>query len=44
MSTQIPFTNAQANLNQLCEQVIETGETVVITCPDGKNVFYLKLN
>ncbi|CAD5955177.1 type II toxin-antitoxin system Phd/YefM family antitoxin [Planktothrix agardhii 1806] len=38
MSTQIPYVDAQVNLNQLCDRVVETGEAVIITRPDGKNV------
>lgn len=38
MSTQIPYIDAQVNLGQLCDRVVETGEAVIITRPDGKNV------
>ena len=38
MSTQIPYIDAQVNLDQLCDRVIETGEAVIITRSDGKNV------
>ena len=38
MSTQILYVDAQVNLVQLCDRVVETGETVIITRPDGKNV------
>lgn len=38
MSTQIPYIDAQTNLDQLCDRVVETGEAVIITRPDGKNV------
>lgn len=38
MSTQIPYFDAQENLDRLCDRVVETGETVIITRPDGKNV------
>lgn len=38
MSTQIPYVDAQLNLDQLCDRVVETGEAVIITRPDGKNV------
>jgi antitoxin YefM len=38
MSTQIPYVEAQVNLDQLCDRVVETGEAVIITRPDGKNV------
>jgi antitoxin YefM len=38
MSTQISYSDAQANLDQLCDRVVETGETDIITRPDGKNV------
>ena len=38
MSTQVPYVNAQLNLDQLCDRVVETGEAVIITRSDGKNV------
>ncbi len=38
MSTQIYYIDAQVNLGQLCDRVVETGEAVIITRPDGKNV------
>jgi antitoxin YefM len=38
MSTQISYIDAQVNLGELCDRVIETGEAVIITRPDGKNV------
>ena len=38
MSTQIPYIDAQVNLGELCDRVVETGEAVIITRPDGKNV------
>ncbi|MBD2310398.1 type II toxin-antitoxin system Phd/YefM family antitoxin [Desertifilum sp. FACHB-1129] len=38
MSTQIPYVKAQANLDELCDRVVETGEALIITRPDGKNV------
>jgi antitoxin YefM len=38
MSTQIPYIDAQVNLGQLCDRVVETGEAVIITRSDGKNV------
>ncbi|HBW57474.1 MAG TPA: prevent-host-death protein [Oscillatoriales bacterium UBA8482] len=38
MSTQIPYVDALVNLNQLCDRVVETGEAVIITRSDGKNV------
>jgi antitoxin YefM len=38
MSTQIPYVDAQVNLGELCDRVVETGEAVIITRPDGKNV------
>ena len=38
MSTQVPYVNAQVNLDQLCDRVFETGEAVIITRSDGKNV------
>jgi antitoxin YefM len=38
MSALISYTDAQVNLDQLCDQVVETGEAVIIIRPDGKNV------
>ncbi|MBD2465460.1 type II toxin-antitoxin system Phd/YefM family antitoxin [Oscillatoria sp. FACHB-1407] len=38
MSTQISYVDAQVNLGELCDRVVETGEAVIITRPDGKNV------
>lgn len=38
MSTQIPYADAQVNLSELCDRVVETGEAVIITRSDGKNV------
>lgn len=38
MSAPIPYTDAQVNLGQLCDRVVMTGEAVIITRPDGKNV------
>ncbi|MBW4472340.1 MAG: type II toxin-antitoxin system Phd/YefM family antitoxin [Stenomitos rutilans HA7619-LM2] len=38
MSTQIPYVDAQVNLDQLCDRVVKTGEAVIITRPNGKNV------
>lgn len=38
MSAQIPYVDAQVSLGELCDRVIETGEAVIITRPDGKNV------
>ncbi len=38
MSTQVPDIDAQVNLDQLCDRVVETGEAVIITRSDGKNV------
>lgn len=38
MSTQISSVDAQINLDQWCDRVVETGEAVIITRPDGKNV------
>jgi antitoxin YefM len=36
MSALISYTDAQVNLDQLCDQVVETGEAVIITRSDGK--------
>ncbi len=38
MSTKITYVDAQANLDQLCNQVVQTGEAAIITRQDGKNV------
>jgi antitoxin YefM len=38
MSTEITYTDAQANLENLCDRTVETGEVIVITRPNGKNV------
>lgn len=38
MLTTVSFTEAQANLNQLCNRVVESGEAITITRSDGKNV------
>ena len=37
MSTEITYIEAEANLETLCTRVVETGETIVITRPNGKN-------
>lgn len=36
--TQVTYTEAQANLDELCEQVISDREAIVITRKDGENV------
>lgn len=38
MSTQVSYQNAQENLGELCDRVLETGEPVIINRSDGKNV------
>lgn len=38
MSTQISYGDAQNNLDQLCDRVVNAGEAVIITRPNGKNV------
>ncbi|BAZ12147.1 hypothetical protein NIES4071_39750 [Calothrix sp. NIES-4071] len=38
MSVKITLNEANANLKNFCSQVLDTGETVVISQPDGKNV------
>lgn len=38
MSTQVTSTEAQANLDLLCDRVVETGEAIAITRHNGKNV------
>ena len=37
MSTEITYTEAEANFKNLCERAVETGEVIVITRPNGKN-------
>ncbi|MEG4960396.1 MULTISPECIES: type II toxin-antitoxin system Phd/YefM family antitoxin [unclassified Microcoleus] len=37
MSTEITYTEAEANLKNLCDRAVETGEVIVITRPSGKN-------
>ena len=36
MSTEITYTEAEANFKNLCERAVETGEVIVITRPNGK--------
>ncbi|MCU0544366.1 MAG: type II toxin-antitoxin system Phd/YefM family antitoxin [Oscillatoriaceae cyanobacterium Prado104] len=36
--TQVTYTEAQANFDELCEQVINDREAIVITRKDGENV------
>ena len=36
--TQVTYTEAQANLEDLCEQVINDRDTIIITRSDGENV------
>ena len=38
MSTKIASAEAQKNLDLICDRVLETGEAIVITRPNGKNV------
>ncbi|MGE5655518.1 MAG: type II toxin-antitoxin system Phd/YefM family antitoxin [Actinomycetota bacterium] len=38
MPSQIASADAQANLDQLCDHVVETGEVLVITRSNNKNV------
>ncbi|OCQ92478.1 prevent-host-death protein [Oscillatoriales cyanobacterium USR001] len=37
MLTQVTSTEAQANLDLLCDRVVETGDAIVITRHNGKN-------
>ena len=37
MSTEITYTDAEANLENLCDRTVETGEVIIITRPNGKN-------
>ncbi|MCU0544710.1 MAG: type II toxin-antitoxin system prevent-host-death family antitoxin [Oscillatoriaceae cyanobacterium Prado104] len=37
MSTEIAYAEAEANLENLCDRAVETGEVIVITRPNGKN-------
>jgi antitoxin YefM len=41
MLNKITDVEAQAHLDQLCDQVFETGEAIVITRSNGKNVVLL---
>jgi antitoxin YefM len=36
--TQVTYTEAQANLDELCEQVINDRDAIIITRKDGENV------
>ncbi|MCC3512120.1 MAG: type II toxin-antitoxin system Phd/YefM family antitoxin [Microcoleus sp. PH2017_17_BER_D_A] len=36
--TQVTYTEALANLDELCEQVISDRDTIIITRKDGENV------
>jgi len=38
MTLHIPYVDAQVNFGELCDRVVEMGEAVIITRPDGKNV------
>ena len=38
MTTSITYGDAYSNLEQLCDRVVETGEAVIISRPDGNNV------
>ena len=38
MTTQTSFSDAQANLDRLCDRVIETKEPIVITRSNGESV------
>ena len=37
MSTEITYTDAEANLENLCDRAVEIGEIIVINRPNGKN-------
>ncbi|WP_228056516.1 type II toxin-antitoxin system Phd/YefM family antitoxin [Microcoleus sp. LEGE 07076] len=37
MSTEITYIEAEANLENLCDRAVETGEVIVITRSNGKN-------
>ena len=37
MSTEITYTDAEANLDNLCDRAVETGEVIVINRPNGRN-------
>ncbi|UNU24235.1 type II toxin-antitoxin system Phd/YefM family antitoxin [Microcoleus vaginatus] len=37
MSTEITYTEAEANFKDFCDRAVETGEVIVITRPNGKN-------
>lgn len=37
MSNEITYTDAEANLENLCDRAVESGEIIVINRPNGKN-------
>lgn len=37
MLTEITYTEAEANLENLCDRAVETGEVIVINISHGKN-------
>lgn len=41
MSTEITYAEAQANLENLCDRAVETGEVIVINRPNGKNAILI---
>ncbi|MEG4852249.1 type II toxin-antitoxin system prevent-host-death family antitoxin [Microcoleus sp. B5-D4] len=41
MSNEITYTDAEANLENLCDRAVETGEVIVITRPNGKNAILI---
>ncbi|MEG3847127.1 type II toxin-antitoxin system prevent-host-death family antitoxin [Microcoleus sp. herbarium19] len=41
MSTEITYTEAEANLENLCDRAVETGEVIVINRPNGKNAILI---
>ncbi|XZO02724.1 MAG: type II toxin-antitoxin system prevent-host-death family antitoxin [Microcoleus sp.] len=41
MSNEITYTDAEANLENLCDRAVETGEVIVINRPNGKNAILI---
>ena len=41
MVNEITYTDAEANLENLCDRAVETGELIVINRPNGKNAILI---
>ncbi|MEG4487100.1 hypothetical protein [Microcoleus sp. D2_18a_B4] len=35
------YTDAEANLENLCDRAVETGEVIIITRPNGNNAVWI---